>query len=134
MSDATPAPVQPEELTPQQAVMLIAANELAHKGALSPDTVELIVLFSPRPIEVHTADVAANTATVTISTWFSGKVFNGQWTIRGVSQRPNIRRTIEETSAEGSFKIAQTLKDYLKALAGKANLMKSPGGSIITLN
>ena len=41
---------------------------LTAKGALSPDTVELIVLFSPRPIEVHTADVAANTATVTIST------------------------------------------------------------------
>lgn len=132
MTDAT---VAPEELTPQQAVMMIAAVELAQKGALSPDTVELIVMFSPRLTEVQTADPDADTATVTISTWFSGKVFNGRWVLSNLSTTRAVDTKLADMAMDGQFKIAQTVKNYLKELAVKADMMRpGKGSSLITLN
>lgn len=115
---------------------MIAALELAHKGALLPDTVELLVLFAPRMTEVVKVDaVKKNVTSVDVSAWFSEKVFNGHWEIDAteLSGPDALKRNIDKVLEQGAFKVSQAMKDYLKALSQKAGLVDKPS-SIITLN
>lgn len=133
-------PADIKELTPIEAVMFIAAQEIVAKGILSPDTAELIVLFAPQPIEVVKpagADRTMRKTSIDVSIWFSGNVFNGHWDVatediqfvglNDGSWPTNVEKAIDD----GRFKIAQTVKNYLKALAVKAGIMKNPASSLI---
>lgn len=144
-------PVEVKELSPREAVLFIAAQEIIARGVLAPDTAELIVLFADQPIEVvqltetftqqtPQGPVDVQKVSVSISAWFSGKVFNGQWGVQAIAQsflglpKGTWPTPVEKALDDGRAKVAQLIKTYLKELAVKAGIMKPGAAGIIKLH
>lgn len=110
-----PAGMPLGHLSPGQLVHFIAARELADKGMLAADTVELLVFFSPRPVtSINPICDKPGHTLVTSSIVGAGKAFNGGWHVNTDDDVKSMGAKSEAMIEQGTNTIAQVAKAHLK--------------------